>query len=179
MMRLIRSVGEYANLYRDDRTGIALVSDGSTGLLNSVHPNIDKTGSVRGMKQLGYWGKADKTVRCGGYIYNISKFVCDDEYDRIVADECMCECCKQRRRKEKNMNNKITINLSGASDNVKEWFKQMLEDEIDDIKGTIENEELWIKGARDAEESALFEENKKEHEEYLEYLKDAWKQLGE
>ena len=77
------------------------------------------------------------------------------------------------------MNNKITINLSGASDNVKEWFKQMLEDEIDDIKGTIENEELWIKGARDEEESAMFEENKKEHEEYLEYLEDALKQLGE
>lgn len=33
------------------------------------HPSIHYTGSVRGMKKLGYWGKHDVCVR---YIYNIS-----------------------------------------------------------------------------------------------------------
>lgn len=40
----------------------------------SVHPSIHYTGSVRGMKKLGYWGKHDICVRCGSYIYNLSMF---------------------------------------------------------------------------------------------------------
>jgi len=36
------------------------------------HPSIDASGSVRGMKKLGYWGKDDVCVRCGSYIYNLS-----------------------------------------------------------------------------------------------------------
>lgn len=36
------------------------------------HPSIHYTGSVSGMKKLGYWGKNDKCVRCGQYIYNLS-----------------------------------------------------------------------------------------------------------
>ena len=37
-----------------------------------IHPSIHYTGSVRGMKRLGYWGKSDICVRCGQYIYNLS-----------------------------------------------------------------------------------------------------------
>lgn len=36
------------------------------------HPSIHYTGSARGMKKLGYWGKNDECVRCGSYIYNLS-----------------------------------------------------------------------------------------------------------
>lgn len=36
------------------------------------HPSIHHTGSVRGMKKLGYWGQRDRCVRCGQYIYNLS-----------------------------------------------------------------------------------------------------------
>lgn len=36
------------------------------------HPSIHYTGSVRGMKKLGYWGKNDVCVRSGAYIYNLS-----------------------------------------------------------------------------------------------------------
>lgn len=36
------------------------------------HPSIHYTGSVRGMKKLGFWGKHDKCVRYGQYIYNLS-----------------------------------------------------------------------------------------------------------
>ena len=39
------------------------------------HPSIHYTGSVRGMKKLGYWDKDDVCVRCGQYIYNLSKVV--------------------------------------------------------------------------------------------------------
>lgn len=36
------------------------------------HPSIHYTGSVRGMKKLGLWGKNDICVRSGDYIYNLS-----------------------------------------------------------------------------------------------------------
>jgi hypothetical protein len=36
------------------------------------HPSIHYTGSIKGMKKLGYWGKNDLCVRCGQYIYNLS-----------------------------------------------------------------------------------------------------------
>ncbi len=36
------------------------------------HPSIHRTGSVRGMKKLGYWGQHDHIVRCGQFIYNLS-----------------------------------------------------------------------------------------------------------
>ncbi|GHU75905.1 hypothetical protein FACS1894188_07600 [Clostridia bacterium] len=36
------------------------------------HPSIHYTGSVAGMKNLGYWGKNDVCVRIGQYIYNLS-----------------------------------------------------------------------------------------------------------
>jgi hypothetical protein len=38
----------------------------------AAHPSIHCTGSVRGMKKLGYWGKYDEIVRCGQFIYNLS-----------------------------------------------------------------------------------------------------------
>ena len=39
------------------------------------HPSIHYTGSVSGMKKLGYWGKNDRIVRCDGYFYNLSIFI--------------------------------------------------------------------------------------------------------
>ena len=41
------------------KNGIATIYDPSTGLIHSCHPNINVTGSIRGMKKLGYWGKND------------------------------------------------------------------------------------------------------------------------
>lgn len=35
-------------------------------------PNIHFSGSVSGMKKLGYWKKNDEIVRCGNYYYNLS-----------------------------------------------------------------------------------------------------------
>lgn len=39
------------------------------------HPSIHHTGSVRGMKKLGFWDKKDECVRCGQYIYNLSRII--------------------------------------------------------------------------------------------------------
>lgn len=40
--------------------------------ITDSHPSIHHTGSVAGMKKLGYWGKSDVCVRIGDYIYNLS-----------------------------------------------------------------------------------------------------------
>lgn len=90
MKRLISDLGNYKKLYRDDRTGIAWVEDGSTGTGHSAHPNISATGSVRGMKNLGYWNKDDRTVRSHGWIYNIDHCVVTDELDEIARKNCQC-----------------------------------------------------------------------------------------
>ena len=39
------------------------------GIVN--YPNIDKTGSVKGMKRM-YWGIDALVVRCGSYYYNVT-----------------------------------------------------------------------------------------------------------
>lgn len=101
MKQFIREIEESVNLYRDDKNGIAWIEDGRTGLGISVHANISSTGSVLGMKNLGYWGRKDRTVRTHGWVYNIDKFVCnkDNELEMIVAKECRCQGCLERKLK--------------------------------------------------------------------------------
>lgn len=100
--KLIRKIDEHATLYRDDRNGIAWIEDGSTGCGHSCHANIDASGSVTGMKNLGYWDKEDRVIQSHGFKYNIDTFVIDKEnqYDLIVADECMCQGCSDRRARK-------------------------------------------------------------------------------
>ena len=96
---LLREIGPYKHLYRDPDNGLAWVEDGSTGTGSSAHPNIDASGSVAGMKTLGYWGKADIMVRSHGFIYNVSHLVIgDDELTRIAADACACPGCILRKQ---------------------------------------------------------------------------------
>lgn len=101
MKKMIKKIEENVILYRDDKNGIAWIEDGRTGNGISVHSNISSTGSVVGMKNAGYWGKKDRTIRSHGWIYNIDSFVCDkrDELEMIVADECRCQGCIERRMK--------------------------------------------------------------------------------
>lgn len=100
--KLIRKIDEYATLYRDDKNGIAWIEDGNTGFGHSCHANIDASGSVMGMKNLGYWDKEDRVIQSHGFKYNIDTFVVDKEnqYDLIVANECMCQGCADRRARQ-------------------------------------------------------------------------------
>jgi len=95
--QLIKEIEPYVKLYRDVKTGIAWIENGKVGLGHSAHPNIHSSGSVKGMKNKGYWNKDDKTVRSHGFIYNISKLVVTDELDKVAADYCRCEVCIERR----------------------------------------------------------------------------------
>lgn len=98
MKRLIRELGDYKSLYRDDNNGIAWIEDGDTGCGYSCHSNIDASGSVKGMKKLGYWEKDARTVRSHGFIYNIDTLVISSEYDKLLAEsECKCIACCERR----------------------------------------------------------------------------------
>lgn len=53
--------------------GIAMIKDGSTGTGISLYPNISATGSIRGMKAKGWWGKDDKIVKAHGLYFNVSR----------------------------------------------------------------------------------------------------------
>ena len=96
-LELIAHVGDYKDVYRNKTTGIAFIADGSTGLRHSCHANIDNSGSIRGMKERGYWNKKDRCVRSNGYIYNIDTFIVTDCLDSIVANYCMCQACIERK----------------------------------------------------------------------------------
>lgn len=97
MKQHIRTIRPYVELVRDTKTGIAEVENGSTGNGHSCHANIDKTGSVKGMKKLGYWKEDARTVKSGGFIFNIDTYVVTDELDQIAADECRCQACIERK----------------------------------------------------------------------------------
>jgi len=63
---------------------VVSIENYSVGIGHSAYPNIDKSGSVAGMKKLGYWGKDDKTVRQDGFIYNVSHVVISDPLDALA-----------------------------------------------------------------------------------------------
>ena len=66
------------------KNGICCIANHSTGGGHSCHPNIASTGSVKGMKKMGYWGKTDSCVRANGFIYNKSVIHCSDTLDYIA-----------------------------------------------------------------------------------------------
>lgn len=93
----LREVGPFQRLHRDRRTGIAWVENGRTGSGHSAHPNIAVTGSVEGMKNLGYWDRDARTVRSHGFIYNVDRLSISDPLDQVAADNCLCIGCAKRR----------------------------------------------------------------------------------
>jgi len=90
MKELIKELAPYKELYRDSRTGIAWVEDGTSGIGHSCHPSIDASGSVAGMKRLGYWDKDVNTVRSHGFIYNVDSLVVSSPEDEIARQHCRC-----------------------------------------------------------------------------------------
>ena len=103
MKQLLKEIRPYVRLYRDTKTGIAWVEDGSTGCGGSCHPNIHATGSIRGMKKLGFWRKNDRAVRSHGFIYNVDSLVISDKLDQIAADHCRCVGCLERRSNDQDV----------------------------------------------------------------------------
>lgn len=104
--KLIREVAPHKILYRDDIYGLAWIEDGTLGWNISIHCSIDSSGSVQGMKNLGYWKKNDRTIKCNGFYYDIDTCYIPDaegEYhdmERIVAKECRCQACIERRERK-------------------------------------------------------------------------------
>ncbi len=90
MIEILREVRPHVTLRRDSSTGIAFVTDGTTGISHSAHPNIAASGSPTGMVKLGYWAASDRTVKSHGWIYNIDLCVVHEELDRLAADNCQC-----------------------------------------------------------------------------------------
>ena len=88
MSQFIREIEPGVDLFRDAETGIAWAEDYRTGLGVSVHPNIDESGSVEGMIARGWWRRSDRIARSHGWIYNIDRFVCNDE-DPVEAIVCL------------------------------------------------------------------------------------------
>lgn len=125
---LIKKLGEFAELYRDTENGIAWVEDGSTGMGHGAHPNIDKSGSVKGMKNRGYWGRGDRTVQSHGFIHNVDVFCAHDLLDYVASESCECVGCQSRRRTSP------TIDHNRRREQIEEIAMALLTGKIDKAK---------------------------------------------
>jgi hypothetical protein len=91
-MELVRELDEGGiRIKRCVTHGIAVVEDGSSAI--TAHPNIHGSGSVAGMRDRGWWDGTDVTVRCHGWIYNVSQIVGASEMDKLAQEECRCGGC--------------------------------------------------------------------------------------
>lgn len=63
--------------------GIVQGRNYSSGGGHSAYSNIDVTGSIRGMKKRGFWGKKDEIVRAHGFYFNKSQVLITDAIDAI------------------------------------------------------------------------------------------------
>jgi hypothetical protein len=87
---LVKRVTPNVAIYRNKTTGIAHAQSGS-GYYGSCHPNIHRTGSIRGMKEHYGWNKHDRCVRSGSFIYNIDHCIVSDYYDELARQNCQCD----------------------------------------------------------------------------------------
>ena len=53
------------------------------------------------------------------------------------------------------------------------WFNQMINTEIEQIKISIENEKLWLKGSTSKDDILQHEENIENLEDYLQMLEES------
>ena len=71
------------------------------------------------------------------------------------------------------------------SETVKIWMKEFIsekkdiDEEIKQVQGTIDNEELWKRGSKDKEEADMHQDNINELKEYLDWLLDRKENYGE
>jgi len=63
---------------------VTVIENNSAGVGHSAYANISSSGSVEGMKNLGYWRKEDKTVKQGDFIYNLSSVVISCSIDALA-----------------------------------------------------------------------------------------------
>ena len=75
------------------------------------------------------------------------------------------------------MEKKLVIDLTNADGLMIVWLENLFNEELDDTKGTIENEKLWKKGSDTEEQIELHEANIQNLLEYQTLLEDAIKQL--
>ena len=99
MKTFIKEIKKHANLYTCPRTGLAWIENGTTGTKHTLHANIYDSGSVRGMKQSGYWRKEDRTVKTNGFIYNVDTMCNDDneEFNFYLKKYCQCPGCSEKK----------------------------------------------------------------------------------
>jgi len=61
-----------------------------------------------------------------------------------------------------------------------EWFRNLIDEEIQQELGTIENERIWANGSPDDDTAEMHEGNINSHELYIRILKEAYRNaIGE
>lgn len=84
------TLSESRHLYRDPITGIAWVEDTSSGMADSLHPNIGPRPTMGGARRL--YGPTGRPVRVGQYIYNRAEYIGASEEQNRAALLGACRC---------------------------------------------------------------------------------------
>lgn len=59
-----------------------------------------------------------------------------------------------------------------ADELIKEWLKNLIDEEIETEKGTISNERIWGNGASNDAEVSMHQSNIENHEQYIKVLEE-------
>lgn len=75
---------------------VCRIKNYSAGIEHCAHPNISVTGSVSGMRKLGYWRKTDIVYRQGSAWYNVSQIVTSHLLDELclALEDTGCKCLR-------------------------------------------------------------------------------------
>lgn len=73
----------------------------------------------------------------------------------------------------------LTLNINEASEIILLWFEQLFENEIEEAECAASNEHIWALGSDSQESAEQHEANADENREYIEYLKEALRQVRE
>lgn len=72
------------------------------------------------------------------------------------------------------MDRKVTIDFSGLNNEdlviILQWFENAIDEEINDVNGTIANEELWTKGSDTEEQISMHMENIRTNNLYKDFM---------
>lgn len=92
---LIKEIRPHVKLYRDPKTGIAWVEDGTAGVGYSAHPNIKAFSgwgsSGNPSQRVRAWAQGGRVVKSHGFLYNIDSVMgIENALDQVAAANCMC-----------------------------------------------------------------------------------------
>lgn len=123
--------------------GLVRIENPLLGFYHSCHPNIHRTGSVKGMIASRAWNESDKTLLVGGYIHNLSSLACADYLDEVCAALEYKDVEFLHLDKFRDDTPKFSFTYPETKENILKAFSALIDRLLKE--GTIEDENQFLK----------------------------------